>query len=152
MSSENLSEQVYQVLREKYQRLDDSGDIAISPALLAEAAYRDLDPDEGAPLLVRWACVMELRQLARSLCRRRIEEQEQQAETVDHDLFPVTLQDRYPARRQEGEVYVLRAHLTAEEYDYNIARLRSEGEAKLKHADALDAEKNQRLATGNFAA
>jgi len=58
------------------------------------------------------------------------------------------LHNRFGHLRVRGEWFLPAPELL----DFIVESLRSEGEAKLKHADALDAEKNQRLATGSLAA
>lgn len=149
MTQQSNSEGVLRALRERYEQMDANGDIAISPAVLAAQAYPDIDPEGVAPILVQWAAVMEMRQLARGICRSRNDEFEERASMQD-EMFE-QLQPRYPAHRNGEEVYVQREHLTPKEYEYNIARLRSEGAAKLAHADALQAEYEARDARGDFA-
>lgn len=65
------------------------------------------------------------------------------------------LQPRYPATRtiegESDEVYVLRSHLTLQERRANVARLRREAEAKMVHADALEAETEMLLHAGQLA-
>jgi hypothetical protein len=85
-------------------------------------------------------CHLQFRQIARTFCRKHFDP----AEAAASDLFQETLQERYPRRdiskaaNIEPE-YVLLDLLEAEDIHYNIARLRAEAAAKLKHADALEA-------------
>jgi hypothetical protein len=57
------------------------------------------------------------------------------------DLFRGTLQERYSRRPKKGkeQVYILLDHLTDDDIAYNVARLRKEGRALLKHSAALEA-------------
>jgi hypothetical protein len=74
------------------------------------------------------------------------DEDEDEPEQAQHDdaapepeqaeLFP-QLQRRYPSSRA-GE-YILREQMTAADLSFNVGRLRKEGSAKSKHADALEA-------------
>lgn len=82
---------------------------------------------------------LQARQIARKFCRERIEDDE----TAERDdLFPGSLQHRYPktpAQHGEEPVYVLRDLMSDDDIAYNVSRLRSEANAKLMHADALEA-------------
>jgi hypothetical protein len=88
-------------------------------------------------------CHLQVRQMARGVLRRDFDPEERVAASVEgeDDLFPETLQDRYPRRGKHGEepVYVLREQMTGNDVGYNVARMRRGGRALLKHADALEA-------------
>lgn len=143
--------QLTSLLQEKYHVLHGKKLIAISPKDLADEVYKAIDPKKISPLLVQMAAILELRQLARAVCRQRNVESQQATE--QSTLFD--LQPRYPATRTMGEeteeVYVLREHLTVAERRENSSRLRVEGEAKMAHADALDAETDFLISTGKLA-
>lgn len=143
------TERLNEILREKYDELHGAGDVEISPAKLATFAYLIIDPEHVAPMLVEGAAILELRQLARSICATR--DRDQANETEQMSMFDMQLQPRYPARRGEEDVYVLRSCLTEEERRHNSARLRKESEAKNRHADALDAETDDLLMRGVLA-
>jgi hypothetical protein len=151
---ESTTEQLTVILSRKYNALDEKGVVAISPADLASAAYSEIDPLGRAPWLVQIAAIAELRQLARAVCRTRHLESERTSE--QGSLFDFQLQPRYPAKRPlvDGEtpedVYVLREHLTKNERDKNILRLRREAEAKTVHADALQAETDYLIQAGRL--
>lgn len=112
---------------------------SISPSSVASAALRQLDPaqtiERSAPLI--WmGCHLELRQIARQLLAKTVEDDERH-----DDLFP-QLQWRYPAApSSDGEegTYVRRTAMTAADIAYNVARLRTEAATKQRHADALEA-------------
>jgi len=151
MRDDALSGQVARLLQQQYDRLDARGEVEISPAFLADAAYRHMDPDGAAPLLVRYAAMLELRQLARSICRKRIDDEQEAVEQLClTGLFDGQLQPRYPARRNGQEVYVKREHLTLSERDAVCARLKAEATAKSRHADAFQAETDALLMQGHF--
>jgi hypothetical protein len=144
MDEQLNSEQLTGIMRVKYGELNDAGMVEISPRDLAVVVLNKIDPDKEAPFLVSHAAILELRQMARMVCRKRQEEGERESE--QGDLFEFRLQQRYPATRKRAEddevdeVYVLRENLTCAERRRNSARLRSESHAKLVHANALDAE------------
>ena len=57
-------------------------------------------------------------------------------------MFPETLQKRYPRQQSDNSVepeYILLEFMSDSDIDYNVARLRKEAVAKLRHADALEA-------------
>jgi hypothetical protein len=155
MLVEQTAEQLNALLRSRYNVLDEARVIAISPADLATQVFDDIDPAKASPALVRVAAILELRQLARAICRTRNHESERNAE--QGNLFDFQLQDRYPAPRvdvETGEVedfYVRRLYLTIEERQRNIERLRREAEAKMVHADALQAETDHLVRQGKLA-
>ena len=72
---------------------------------------------------------------------RRYEHDSDENESYQGDMFSGELQDRYPTPRAAGEdpLYKPRAMLTREELDWNIAQLRKSADARLRHADALQA-------------
>jgi len=109
----------------------------ISPGWIATEAMKDLDPERVSPPLVYIGCHLELRQIARSQLRGRFERDP--GESEQHKLWP-DLQARYPVLRGgEEPEYVRLEDLTQTDVGYNVARLRAEGNAKLRHADALEA-------------
>lgn len=116
------------------------GQITISPAWVATEAMYVIDPERLGPDLEYFGCHLQLRQIARQLLRQRFEPDDQRL-SAQHELWP-DLQPRYPkansAKTEEPE-YVLLEHMTSEDIDYNVARLRNEANAKLRHADALEA-------------
>jgi hypothetical protein len=113
----------------------------ISPASIATEAMEELDPagmvKRGATLLWQ-ACNLYLRQIARQLLAHRFMPDDED-ETAE--LFVEGLQWRYPLAHssKEDPVYVLLDLLSPEDVAYNVERLRSEADAKMKHADRLEA-------------
>jgi hypothetical protein len=144
--SEGLTEQLLQVLRAEYAVLDGNGEIAVDEVLLASRAMTRVDPEKRSPSLSAWAATLELRQLGRAICRQSSGLDDPQ-NAGQSELF-AGLQRRYPALRDEKEVYVLREHLTLAERKANIARLRSEATSKLAHARALESETEELIKLG----
>lgn len=103
----------------------------------------ELDPEktvERRHPLIWIGCHLELRQIARSLLRKRFEPEDDGKDGCD-ELFP-DLQWRYPAARSANEPepsYILREMMSDTDVGYNVARLRAEAAAKNQHADALEA-------------
>jgi hypothetical protein len=88
-------------------------------------------------------CHLEVRQIARHKLRKQHDPNARVADIIrdeQEDMFPETLQDRYPRRQTPGEepTYALRHLLTHDDVQFNTDRMRRGGRALLKHADALD--------------
>jgi hypothetical protein len=145
-----MQTQLIEVLSAQYHELDQKSVITVYPGNIADAAYKVMDPDGLAPLMVRCAALLELRQLARSICRHtNVDDQEEERSQLP--MFDGDLQRRYPAHRDGEEVYVLREFLTETERRGNVARLRAEGKSKLAHANALELETDTLFAAGKLA-
>lgn len=131
------AKQLTELLASIYDRCRDQ--VLVSPSWLAAEALQILDPLSTVPALIALAANLELRQLAREFCRQRSDEDDDPA-PEQQELYP-GLQRRYPAKRMAGEEpqYKLLEHLSGEDVFFNVARLRLEGDAKLKHADILEA-------------
>jgi len=117
------------------------GAVKISPAWIATEAMRELDPGRRSVDLVFGGCHLHLRQLAREQLRKRFETRDDELPSDQHEMFP-DLQTRYPSARSKDNPepeYVLLEHMSNVDVEYNVRRLRREGYAKLKHADALEA-------------
>jgi hypothetical protein len=90
--------------------------------------------------LVYLGCHLQLRQIARQLCRGLFEPDDD-AQRERHPLFPM-LQWRYPTQRSSGDEesrYVLLEQLCTADVWFNVKRLRADAESRLEHADALEA-------------
>ena len=125
-------------------------ELPISAEAVAAEAIDKMDPDNESPVLVRWGCVLEVRQLSRAILRREYEEDG--IEGRQGDMFAGILQDRYPGFGDHAGKYMPRELMSQEDYERNIARLRREAEAKQEHADALQAEMDARFGVGYMAA
>ena len=118
-------------------------DAHVIPAKVATAAMVDLGAADLLKTnpLVYLAAHLHLRQLARHLCRKQFDDDEDDAlDPAQQDLFP-GLQSRYPAARSDDQepTYVLRDAMRAEDVGFNARRLRREGKTKLRRADSLEA-------------
>lgn len=127
------------VLQKVYDRRSDEA--RISPAWLATEAMADLDPGKQSPDLVYQAAHLQLRQLARVVCRKKWEtEAVSDDEPEQHQLFP-DLQKRYPVAHGPNvePEYVLLEEMSEVDIRFNVQRMRRAGSKLLKHADALEA-------------
>jgi hypothetical protein len=110
---------------------------SVHPAWLANEVMQVIGFPRELHELGYQAAHLHFRQIARSYCRKRFDP----AERSEADLFPETLQQRYPraAPGFEEPEYVLLELMEPRDIAFNVARLRKEAKAKLKHADALEA-------------
>lgn len=115
--------------------------ISITPASLALAVMREYSPDALEPH-IEYGCYEHFKHMGRKFLAGRHNADGDENPAHQGELFSGHLQDRYPVPRKAGEepVYKLREHLTAQERAWNVAALRKSAEARLLHADALEAE------------
>jgi hypothetical protein len=121
----------------------------LSPAALASAAYAKFADDAVEPH-VAYGCLEHFKGMARKVLAGSFADDGEgnQSYADQGELFSGHLQDRYPLPRAKGAdpVYKLRHLLTPEERAWNVKTLRKSGEARLAHADALEAEGISRAA------
>ena len=112
----------------------------ISPEWVATETMNAIEFPRALHRLGYAGCHLELRQIARSKLRYEFDPTAADGREDEADLFPDTLQDRYPRRHKKGEppIYVLRSLMSAADIVYNVKRMRRFGAALLKHADALE--------------
>ena len=129
-----------------------STDIEISPAKIARHCCEKIDPDNIAPVQKTLGFDFHIRQLAKQKLKSLHDPSIRASSMNDQqlDLFERTLQNRYPARRQGEDMYVLREHLTLDERKKICDRLDKEATAKSKHARTLRAETEQLKKQGYF--
>ncbi len=111
----------------------------ISAVLIADQVYREMDPNEIAPLEVRFAAIMTLRDMARQDLRGKFRPDVEVERSEQHALFP-DLQKRYPVAHipeEETGTYRQLEYLTTEDAHWNVARLKKAGITILKHSRAL---------------
>jgi hypothetical protein len=136
MTDEEQLAQAVQTIIERHSDL-----VAISPAWVATAAMQVIEFPRDLHALGYAGCHLELRQMARSKLRRQFDPVTRADDAADYgeDLFPDTLQDRYPRhpRSMCEPEYVQRARMSRDDLDYNVERMRRAGSALLRHADAL---------------
>jgi len=132
------------VVAEMQRFITDHSDCSvISPGALAVVAYDKFNAGVVDPH-IQWGCIEGYKGIARKLLVRRFDDggEENAAYAGQGELFSGHLQERYPIPRPKGEEpqYKLRALLTAEERAWNVRQLRKSADARLLHADALEAE------------
>jgi hypothetical protein len=130
------SRELYEVVRAVYHSHSDRP--TLNPAWLATEAMQAIGFARDLNEIGYLGCHLQFRQIARSFCRKHFEPEQ----SDEPDLFPGTLQQRYPRRpatEEEEPVYVLLDLLDEDDVAYNVTRLRKEARAKLAHADALEA-------------
>jgi hypothetical protein len=118
------------------------GKATVNPSWLATEAMVDIAFPRKLHELGYVGCHLQLRQIARSFCRAKFDPVHNPISAAD-DLFPETLQERYPRRptgQNEEPEYVLLDLLSDDDRAYNVARMRSAALALQKHADALEAD------------
>jgi hypothetical protein len=118
--------------------------VAIDPEFLANGAMEIIRFDKTLHPVGWFGCNLHCRQIARAFCRRNFDASASAlaGEAINGDLFPDTLQDRYPRILQKGKepMYVLREHLSEADRWFNIDRLGSTAQALQRHARALETE------------
>lgn len=127
--------------------------VRINPSWIATEALNEIDPANLSLSLVRIGCHLQLRQIARAQCRKLFGDEAGEERDPDEPEFAEfkELQWRYPAAHSKGQQepeYVLLDHMSNSDVTYNVQRLRREGMAKLKHADALVAWDSTRRRVG----
>jgi hypothetical protein len=115
----------------------------VSPSWIATQVMQAIEFPRSLHALGYVGCHLEIRQIARQKLRRAHDPKAKVQASIDgeDDLFPETLQERYPRqpRSSEEPIYALRELLTRADVQYNVERMRRGGRALLKHADALEA-------------
>jgi len=140
MTTEREGEPLWEVIGTLYERY--CGVPSLNPAWLATQGMSKIEFPPALHNLGYIGCHLQLRQIARAYCRRKFDPLHRVAHAAD-DLFPDTLQERYPLRpkkRDEQPVYVLLDYLSADDRAYNVERMRLAGMALQRHADALEAD------------
>ncbi len=114
--------------------------IALSPTTVALAVQQRFSPGPMEPHL-QYLSLEHLKHMARRSLAGRYEPDGEENDSHQGDMFSGHLQDRYPVPRQKGcePVYKQRESMTVAELDWNVALLRRSANARLRHADALQA-------------
>ena len=133
----NEQQKAREMLMKAYEKCQEQA--RVSPAWLANMVMKKLDPKRESNAIEYALAQMELRQMAREICRVQFESDDESA-IEQHELWP-GLQKRYPASRstdKQDPEYVLLEQMSALDVKYNCRRLRSEAAAKEAHADRLE--------------
>ena len=141
---------VFEAIASHYDRYSDA--VVVSPSALAYSVYAAFASGSESDT-VNYLSMEHLKQMCREFLRKRKDTDSDESEAYQPTLdlavrFSGKLQDRYPLPRRAGEepTYKLRHHLTPQERLWNVMQLRNSGQARLEHADALQAEGNERAA------
>lgn len=130
---QQLSDLVYKAIE---RRRDD---VRVGAASIANEVLKEIDPDNVSLKLVTVGCHLQLRVIAGKKLAKLFGEDVEEG-SAQNEMFP-ELQARYPAEHKRGEepVYVKLEAMTKSDVAYNVKRLRGEAQAKMKHADSLEA-------------
>lgn len=135
--------EVQQCVRSVIQQLmADESTLGISPSLVARSAYTALLRNvSDVPLPIEWAAIEQLKQTARAELRGKLGHESDANETYQGDMFSGHLQKFYPVRTavDADPIYKLRDLMTHEEAAQNVRALRKQANARVAHADALEA-------------
>lgn len=145
--SESMHEQSMQIIREEYSALDEGGEVFVDPALVAARAMARIDPDGATPVMPSYLAVLQLRQMAREVCRK-VSGLPDPGEVGQQQLFDGQLQRRYPVKRNGKDGYVLREQLNLSERREINARIFAIGDAWITHGRAFAAETDALIAAG----
>lgn len=139
----SMHEEISNAIRGEIDAL--GGAVALSPTTLALAVQRRFGGNEIEPHL-QYASLEHLKQMSRRELARRYDVDGEENVAHQGELFSGLLQDAYPVPDQS--VYKPRLDLTDEEAEWNISILRKSANARLQHADALQAWLDTRRAGG----
>lgn len=120
----------------------------VSPSLLAMKVFGHYAANSIEDHIT-YTSLQHLTKMTAMFLRRHLPE-EHAARAVDtKDIFGDLLQDRYPASRTRDQepVYVLREHMSSNDVQFNVHRMRAVGGRLLQHADALEAWNQNRAQT-----
>lgn len=134
-------EQLYAAVQKVIGDYNQVGEV--SPSWIATQVMQEIAFPQSLHALGYVGCHLEIRQIARQKLRRAHDPFATVKASVsgEDDMFPETLQERYPRqpRASEEPVYALRDMLTRADVNYNVERMRRGSRALMKHADALEA-------------
>ena len=140
----NQHERINQEFAQQYGKFDSA--VIVFPTALAAAVLDVFATGEEEPHL-EYASLEHFKHMARVfLAKRKGHEADEspayQSEMQLGEQFSGKLQDRYPLPRKVGEeaAYKRRQDLTDAERAWNVEQLRKSGNARLEHANALEAE------------
>ena len=136
-------EELNDAIRKHCLTLHNSGAVAIAAEDVAAAVYSAFDPHRTSAAFELFI-KNDFRRRSEAVLRRIYDTEAQRLETGQQDALPDQLQSRYPCERSGRHVFVQPHDLSDDEIDQNVNRLREEGKAKIAHADALEAYKQDR--------
>jgi hypothetical protein len=133
---------LYKAVAAAYEKHKEAAEV--SPAWLATLAMCEIGFGRDLHAIGYIGCHLQMRQIARQFLAQELDIDIDRV--AEDDLFPETLQHRYPRARKKGEepVYVLLDLLTDADVEFNLARMRKAGSALLRHADRFEAWHRER--------
>lgn len=140
--------EIEQTIRKIITGLNDAGVVSLGPTAIALRTYEHYGR-EGDDMHVRYASVEHFKQMSRAALAKQYDPDDgDESEAYQGDMFSGHLQSRYPIPRKPDDepTYKPRGGLTLAELDWNIAQLRKSASARLRHADALQSYRDQRIA------
>lgn len=139
----SLHEEVSTAIHREIEALGSA--IALSATTIAIAVQDRYSTGPVEPH-VQYTSLEHLKHMARKALAGRYEPDGEENESHQGEMFSGVLQDRYPVPRERGAdpVYKHRESMTVIELDWNVAQLRKSANARLRHADALQAWTDER--------
>ena len=113
---------------------------SISPTVVAVAVQKTYG--DIAEVHIEYGSLEFFKQIAREVLRRAFDPATgEDSKALQGDMFSGLLQDRYPQLRGKGDEpqYVQRDAMSDADVQWNLQHLRRSAEARLQHADALEA-------------
>ncbi len=132
----SLHEDIQQKMRVALVQASEQEMDHLSPSWMATQIYEAYrSPSDDAH--VQYACIEHFKQMARKLLASKFHPDRD--EIAQGELFPETLQARYPIQKKRGEepVYKFLEALSELEGYWNVDQLRKAGRSRLKHAQTL---------------
>src|SRR5260363_89638 len=132
----SLHEDIQQKMKAAVVQASEQDMNDLPPSWIANQVY-DAYGNTSVDAHVQYACMEHLKQMARKLLASKFHPDRD--EIAQGELFPETLQTRYPIKRKRGEepVYKLLDALSEIEGYWNVEQLEKAGGARFKHADTL---------------
>ena len=128
------------IVVEMHRIVDQSRADIITPASLAISVQNQFVKGRLEPH-IEYTSLEHFKQLARKVLSAKHDADSDENEVYQGELFSGLLQTRYPLPRQAGEepAYKLLEFMSPSEIAWNVKTLRRSAEARLQHADALEA-------------
>ena len=138
-----IHEDIEQAIKRELNVLN--GAECLSPTSLALAVQLRFEAGDIQPH-IKYTSLEHLKQMARGILRGQFDPTTDDDTSAQGEMFSGHLQDRYPIKVPKGAEpqYKLRMALSHEEAQWNIARLRKSAQARLEHADAMQAWNDSR--------
>lgn len=129
-----------EIITDMHRVMDMTDADIVTPASLARAVQSKYRSGKLEPH-IEYTSFEHFKQLARKVLSGRLDTESDENESYQGELFTGRLQTRYPIPRQAGDepAYKLLERLTDAEVKWNIRSLRKSADARLEHADALEA-------------